>query len=90
MISWRNSELCSNKAVSLDSQVDTVIEVTGCKSNVTVSWDKKNEEGEADDPEKRTNTTGQMMDSGTYSYKAQMLLCYIFFSEKKDVLCSEF
>lgn len=51
--------------------MDTVIEVTRCKSNVAVSWDKKNEEGEADDPEKGTSVTGQMTDSGTNIYKDQ-------------------
>ncbi|XP_051238407.1 nucleolin isoform X3 [Dicentrarchus labrax] len=47
-----------------DSPMDAVIEVKGTKSTVTVSWDKKNEEGEVDDTEKRTDESGQMMDTG--------------------------
>ncbi|XP_044076321.1 nucleolin-like isoform X2 [Siniperca chuatsi] len=46
-----------------DSQKDTVIEVKGSTSTVTVSWDKKNDEGKIDDMEKRTNASDQMMDS---------------------------
>ncbi|XP_042354463.1 nucleolin-like isoform X3 [Plectropomus leopardus] len=46
-----------------DSQMETVIEVKRNTSTVTVSWDKQNEEGEADDSEKRTNASDQMMDS---------------------------
>lgn len=44
--------------------MDTVIEVKGSTSTVTVSWDKKNEEGEVDDTEKGTSASDQMMDIG--------------------------
>ncbi|XP_041805639.1 nucleolin-like isoform X2 [Chelmon rostratus] len=47
-----------------DSHMDADIEVKGSKSTVTVSWDKKNEEGEMDDSDKRTNASGQMTESG--------------------------
>ncbi|KAI3375134.1 hypothetical protein L3Q82_021653, partial [Scortum barcoo] len=53
----------SNKTASSDSQMDTVIEVKGITSTVTVSWDKKSEEEEVDDTEKGTNGSDQMMDS---------------------------
>lgn len=43
----------------LDPQVDLVIEVKGSKTNVTVSWDEKKEEGEADDVEMGTNAHDQ-------------------------------
>ncbi|XP_031710487.1 nucleolin-like [Anarrhichthys ocellatus] len=46
-----------------DRQMDTVIEVKGITSTVTISWDKKNEGGEVDDTEKGTNASDQMMDS---------------------------
>ncbi|XP_068593788.1 nucleolin-like isoform X3 [Cebidichthys violaceus] len=42
-----------------DHQMDTVIEVKGSTPTVTVSC----EEGDVDDPEKRTNASDQMMDS---------------------------
>ncbi|XP_023270507.1 nucleolin-like [Seriola lalandi dorsalis] len=42
-----------------DSQMDTVIEVKANTPTVTVSWEKKNEEGEAEDLE-RTNSSDQM------------------------------
>lgn len=45
----------------LDPQVDLVIQVKGSKTNVTVSWDKKKEEGEADDVEMGTDAHDQKM-----------------------------
>lgn len=67
----------------LDSQVDLVIEVKGRRSNVTVSWDDKKEEGEADDVEMRTTAHDQMMDIGKCIHKDPVLLfCHIFFLEK--------
>ncbi|XP_070701369.1 nucleolin-like [Pempheris klunzingeri] len=45
-----------------DSQMDTVIEVKGSSSTVTVSWSKNNEGGEADGTEERSNASDQMMD----------------------------
>lgn len=53
----------------LDSQVDSVIEVKGRSSNVTVSWDDKKEEGEADDVEMTTLAHDQMMDIGKCIHK---------------------
>ncbi|XP_076601700.1 nucleolin-like [Chaetodon auriga] len=47
-----------------DSQMDAVIEVKGSTTTVTISWDEKKEEGQMDDSEKRTNASGQMMESG--------------------------
>ncbi|XP_075876918.1 nucleolin-like isoform X2 [Nelusetta ayraudi] len=44
-----------------DPQVDLVIEVKGSRTNVTVSWDGKKEEGEADDLEMGTNAHDQKM-----------------------------
>nr|XP_046263352.1 nucleolin-like isoform X2 [Scatophagus argus] len=63
----RQSKVVANDAVeedniNTDSQMNTVIEVKGSKSTVTVSWDKKNEEGEMDDPEMRTSASCHMMD----------------------------
>lgn len=61
MMSDWNSERCGNRSASSDSQGDTVIEVKGNKSSVTVSWDK-GEEGEATDGNMETNmnlTVGQ-------------------------------
>ncbi|KAM8851054.1 nucleolin-like isoform 1-T2 [Spinachia spinachia] len=49
--------------VETDCQMDTVIEVKPTLSTVTVSLDEKGEEVEADDAEKRTNASDQMMDS---------------------------
>ncbi|XP_031153936.1 nucleolin-like isoform X2 [Sander lucioperca] len=46
-----------------DSQMDTVIEVKGSATTVAVSWDEKNEDGEVEDAENRTNASDQMMDS---------------------------
>ncbi|XP_078120262.1 nucleolin-like [Sander vitreus] len=46
-----------------DSQMDTVIEVKGSVTTVAVSWDEKNEDGEVEDAENRTNASDQMMDS---------------------------
>lgn len=48
----------------LDPQVDLVIEVKGSTTNVTVSWDGKKEEGEADDLEMETNAHDQTKESG--------------------------
>lgn len=48
----------------LDPEVDLVIEVKGSQTNVTVSWDQKKEEGEADDVEMETNVHDQKMDTG--------------------------
>lgn len=63
----------------LDSQVDSAIEVKGRRSNVTVSWDDKKEEGEADDIEMRTSAHDQMMDIGKCIHKYLMLLfCHSF------------
>lgn len=44
-----------------DSQMPAVIEVKGSTSTVTVSWDKKNKEGEVVDAEKIANASDQMM-----------------------------
>lgn len=45
-----------------DPQVDLVVEVKGSRTNVTVSWDGKKEEGEADELEMGTNAHDQKMD----------------------------
>lgn len=58
----------SNKAASLDSQMDAVIEVKGNTSTVAVSWNENNEEGEVDDAEKGTNASDQIMDTGKHVY----------------------
>lgn len=70
----------NNEMACLDSQVDSVIEVKGRSSNVTVSWDDKKEEGEADDVEMRTLAHDQMMDIGKCIHKYPVLLfCYYSF-----------
>lgn len=58
----------SNTFASLDPQKDDVIEVKGSASNVSVSWDEKNEEGAVDESEKATDASGQMMDIGKDDY----------------------
>lgn len=63
MPAW-NFELRDNEMSCLDPQVDLVIEVKGSRTNVTVSWDGKKEEGEADDLEMGTNAHDQKMDIG--------------------------
>lgn len=72
--------------------MDTVIEVKGSKSNVTVSWDKKDEEGEANDVEMKTNAGGQMKDSGKDVYKdPKLLLHHISFRKGRcNILCFEY
>lgn len=90
---WRLSDILScatNKAASLDSHMDADIEVKGSKSTVTVSWDKKNEEGEMDDSDKRTNASGQMTESGKAVNKNQQWLLDHFFCRKSfSMLCFE-
>lgn len=43
----------------LDPQLDLVIEVKGSQTNVTVSWDEKQEEGQAKEVEMETNEHSQ-------------------------------
>lgn len=45
MSNW-NFELCNTKTLLLGPQVDSDIEVTGCKSNVTVTFDTQKEDEE--------------------------------------------
>lgn len=72
------NELHNNNEMScLDSQVDSVIEVKGRRSNVTVAWDEKKEEGEADDVQMRTNAHDQMMDIGKRIHKDPVFVLYI-------------
>ena len=75
-----------------DSQTDAVIEVKGSQSTVTVSWDKKNEEGgEGDDgAETGTNESAQMMDTGKDVYgNPTLILHHLFFFQKKEASCFE-
>lgn len=58
-----------------------VIEVKGSTSTVTVSWDKKNKEGEVVDAEKIANASDQMMVGGKDDYNNQKLLLHHIFSE---------
>lgn len=48
----------------IDPQGDLVIEVKGSKTNVTVSWDEKKKEGEANDVEMETNAHDQKKATG--------------------------
>lgn len=57
-------ELCDNEMSCLDPPVDLVIEVKGSRTNVTVSWDGKKKEGEADDLEMETDAHDQKVDTG--------------------------
>lgn len=61
---WLNESLncVTYEASSLDSQVDTVIEVKGSTTTVTVSFEEKNEEQQDDDAEKTRSTSDQMTD----------------------------
>lgn len=83
MMSDWNLSCASNKDATLDSQMDTVIEVKGSTTTVAVTWDQKDEEGEeVDDMEKTTDASDQMMDSGKDVYKNKKLLLHTFFLRK--------
>lgn len=64
----------NNNAASLDSQ-DTVIEVKGSASTVTISWNKENEEREVH----AVIASDQMMDGGKDVYKSHKLLLHHIF-----------
>ncbi|CAK6952269.1 nucleolin-like [Scomber scombrus] len=66
-----------------DSKMDTVIEVKGSTTTVTVSWDEKNEEQQGDDAEKRTNTSEQMTDKEVTDGKAAQTV------RVSDEVCAE-
>lgn len=51
----------SNGASSLESQTDTVTEENESTPTVTVSWEKKNEEGESDGIKKETDGGEEMI-----------------------------